>query len=417
MTRLRRRILFLTCHLPYPLYSGGRLREYELLKRLSATYDVWLCVVSKTFDEDVANAAALERWCAQVTIFPAEEAPAADVTEAPPPYQVTRHASAAMTAHLADLEESIAPDVVHVEGFYLMQHLPSSLRTPVLLVEQNVEYLLWRQKAETAPARDRERALREYLLTLEAETEAWRAASMCATVTAEDRAAMLSAEAGLQVRVVPDGADHLASAAAGSSTPPQSRTIAFIANFAYEPNVDAALYLLERIFPRIRARVSGAQLLLVGNEPPWEVRELADATPGVTVTGRVRDVEPYVAAATVIVCPLRIGGGVKVKVLEALSQGKAIVTTSVGAQGLGPHARRAMEIHDRPLAFVDAVVWLLRRPRRRAALENAARRFAATLPTWDAATTELARCYEELAGRREASEELPRRRENVETPG
>ncbi len=393
----RTRILFLTCHLPYPPYSGGRLREFELLKRLAARFDVHLCAVSKTFPEDVANADALRRWCSEVTLFTADATDGVTGQD-PRPFQVRRHASGEMIGYLRDLEDTIRPDVIHVEGFYLMQHLPQPLRAPVLLVEQNVEYLLWRQRAETAVGRDdRDHVLREYLLTLESETEAWRSASLCAAVTNEDRDAMLAAEPGLDVRVVPDGADHLYRRdLAQRERPPQRNVVAFIANFAYAPNIDGALHLLHRIFPRVRARVPGTQLLLVGNAPPAEVVEAARVTPGVVVTGRVPDVEPYLAAATLIVCPLRIGGGVKVKVLEALSRGKAIVTTSVGAQGLGPRAAEAMEIHDRPSAFVDAVVRLLRRPRRRGALESAAREFARELPTWDTAARELEACYDEL---------------------
>lgn len=304
-----------------------------------------------------------------------------------------------MTRYLERAIEEFRPEVIHAEGFYLMQHLPERRQVPVLLVEQNVEYLLWRQKAEASTRRDdRDQRLREYLLTLESETRAWLAASMVATVTHEDRDAILAAEPSIDVRVVPDGADHLRLP--DPAPRPEDRmhnVIAFVANFGYEPNVDAALYLLRKIFPRVRTRVPGAQLLLVGNEPPAEVVDLADATLGVTVTGRVAEVEPYIESATVIACPLRIGGGIKVKVLEALARGKAIVTTTVGAQGLGPHADKAMEIHDRPLAFSDALVQLLRRPRLRASLERRAAEFAKTLPTWDAAADELAACYEELA--------------------
>lgn len=362
-------------------------------------FDVHLCAVSKTFDEDVANASALDPWCGDVRLFAADPVAADLAVESPLPFQERRHASAAMTRHVAERIETLRPDVVHVEGFYLMQHLPAELEVPVLLVEQNVEYMLWRQKAEAATRREeRDRRLREYLLTLESETRAWLAASMCATVTDEDRDAILAAEPAIDVRVVPDGADHLRLPEPSPGRDDRmNNVIAFVANFGYEPNVDAALYLLRKIFPRVRTRVPGAQLLLVGNEPPAEVIELAQTTRGVTVTGRVAEVEPYIESATVIACPLRVGGGIKVKVLEALSRGKAIVTTSVGAQGLGPHAHRAMEIHDRPLPFSDALVQLLRWPRLRGALERRAAQFAATLPTWDVAAEELAACYDELS--------------------
>ncbi len=391
-----RRILFLTCHLPYPPFSGGRLREFHLLKRLAPHLDIHLSAVSKTFDEDVENLDRLGPYCSDIELLPVDPLEPRTAPEPPAAFQVRRHAAAAMRRHIASELERFRPDVVHVEGFYLMQHLPRPLEVPVLLVEQNVEYLLWRQRAEAAVGRDeREAILREYLLTLEAETEAWRAAAMCASVTEEDREAILAAEPGLDVRVLPDGGDHLRVLPRRS--PPLQNTVAFVANFAYEPNVDGALYLLQRIWPRIRARIPAAQLLLVGNAPPAAVTDAAAASGGVTVTGRVIEIEPYLTSATVIVCPLRVGGGVKVKVLEALSRGKAIVTTSVGAQGLGPGAGAAVEIHDRPVAFADAVIRLLRRPARRSVLEQRAAEFARGLPTWDEAAERLRDCYEELA--------------------
>jgi glycosyltransferase involved in cell wall biosynthesis len=117
----------------------------------------------------------------------------------------------------------------------------------------------------------------------------------------------------------------------------------------------------------------------------------------VVVTGRVPSVEPYFERAQVIVCPLREGGGVKVKVLEALARGKAVVTTSVGVQGLGPAADDALRVEDRPRRFARAVAEILRDETERRRLEQAAKALAATLPTWDDAVDGLIGCYQELA--------------------
>jgi polysaccharide biosynthesis protein PslH len=147
----------------------------------------------------------------------------------------------------------------------------------------------------------------------------------------------------------------------------------FVANFAYGPNVDGALWLCRDVFPRVRAFVPGARLMLVGNHPPAEVRALAG--PGVTVTGRVTSVDPYLEAADLFLCPLREGGGIKAKLLEALSRGEPVVTTSVGSQGLGPEAERALRIEDRSRGFARAVSDLLGDPTER-------RRLAGPGETW-----------------------------------
>jgi glycosyltransferase involved in cell wall biosynthesis len=387
------------CHLPYPPYSGGRRREYELVRRVADAFDVTLCAVSKTYEEDVANAPALKEHCRDVWVFPAE--PSGDDPSAEPA-QVVRHRCREMTGHVSRSVAAGGYDVIHVEGFYLMQHVPEDCPVPVLLVEQNVEYVLWRQRAATAIGKhDREAAVAEYLRTLEAEMTAWARADLCAALTPDDAAIMKSASPGLDVRLVPDGVDHLLAAEGDASVGRRGHVVTFAANFGYQPNVDAALFLCHEIWPRVVRRFPAARLLLVGNAPPEEVRRL-DGRRNVVVTGRVVSIDPFLERAAVVVCPLRVGGGIKVKMLEAMSRGKAIVTTSVGAQGLTDFAGRGFVVEDQPAAFAHAIAQLLVDGEARRALEDGARAAAATLPTWDDAALSLSHCYRELAARRRA---------------
>jgi polysaccharide biosynthesis protein PslH len=167
-----------------------------------------------------------------------------------------------------------------------------------------------------------------------------------------------------------------------------------LANFAYQPNVDAALHMCHDILPAVRSQVPDVRLWLVGNEPPPEVRELGCAH--VEVTGRVADVAPYLDAADVVVCPLRIGGGIKVKAIEALRRGKAIVSTSIGMQGLPESARDAVITADDPDEFADAVAALLSDSRLNVRHQRRAARAATQLATWDEAAEALAGLYDEL---------------------
>jgi glycosyltransferase involved in cell wall biosynthesis len=295
-------------------------------------------------------------------------------------------------------------DLVHVEGFYLMHHVPAGSGVPILLVEQNVEYTIWHQRMRLARGRGQHRRnLAEYAVTLQAEIEAWKRSSLCAAVTEEDRATMRAAVPDLDVRLIPDGADHVSTIGEASGGPGSAPAktdepvVAFVANFGYLPNVDAALYLTERIMPRVAAKVPSVKLFLVGNAPPPEIR--AFESDRVTVTGRVPAVEPYLDAADVVVCPLREGGGVKVKVLEALTRGKAVVTTSVGAQGLSSRATDALVVQDTARSFARAVTALLTDESQRRSLEKAAAAFAETLPTWNEAAAALAGCYQNLIAR------------------
>jgi glycosyltransferase involved in cell wall biosynthesis len=392
ISRVTLEALFLTCHLPYPPVSGGRLREFELLRRISPAVDVHLCAVSKTYEADLAAASGLDDICASVTVLPAASA------NGSPPAQVLRHRCPDAARHVGSLLRNGEIDVVHVEGFYLMQHVPALTPAPVVLVEQNVEYSLWAQRLALAATPEERRTMRvELAATREHELLAWRRATICAAVTADDRAEMVAALPDLDVRVVPDGPDHLPPAGHGSST---GATIVFVGNFAYQPNEDAARWLCTEIFPRIRARVPGARVRLVGVCPPPDV--LALSGDGVEVTGHVPSVEPHLDEAAVVVAPLRVGGGVKVKVLEALSRGKAVVSTSVGIQGL---PQSPAVVADEPAAFATAVAELLADPAAREQREQAALRYARSLPTWDDAARALLGCYR--AARRAASGRQP----------
>jgi glycosyltransferase involved in cell wall biosynthesis len=390
-TAARPTVLFLGCHLPFPPLSGGRRRELELIERLSPHFDVHLMVVSKTFEQDCANRHELERFCKRVEVFAAELLPA-DVAAADEPPAVLRHRCPQLSERVAEVLDGDGADLVHVEGYYLMQHVPDDVRVPVLLVEQNIEYDLERQRAAAAGAA-------HDLRTHRAEVAAWRRADSLGVLTSEDREMLLGTLPAARVRLVPDGADHVAPRTDGSAPVqrPDEPLIVFLANFGYAPNVDATAYLCDSILPRLRDEVPDVNLWLVGTDPPEEVQ--AHAGERVRVTGRVPDVVPYIDAADVMVCPLRIGGGVKVKAIEALRRGKCVVSSSVGAQGLPPEVRGALSIANEPEAFAGAVARLLREPALREVVERRSARAARKLPTWDAAGHALLRAYGELLER------------------
>jgi polysaccharide biosynthesis protein PslH len=391
--------LFLTCHLPFPPLSGGRRREYELITRLSQRFEIDICAVTETLEADREHVRAAGEHCRHVSLHAAECS--ASGTGAP---QVERHASASARSALQHLAQRTADyDLVHVEGFYLMQHIPPRCRVPVLLVEQNIEHLLWRQRALVAEdersCRELDRRAEE---TYHAERVAWLRASRCATVTEEDRRTLLADMPFADVSVVPDGFDHdcTLQPAPEPPTPPRpapgrGRRVVMVANYAYQPNVDAAVYLLTQIYPRVLASEPECELELVGAEPPRELTELAGRVGKARVTGRVPAIHPHLESASVVVCPLRIGGGVKVKMLEAIARGCAIVTTSIGAQGL-PTPQDGVRIEDTPEGFADAVCELLASATARERLRARAIRLAASLPTWDQAAERLAECYSTL---------------------
>jgi glycosyltransferase involved in cell wall biosynthesis len=397
------RILFLTAHLPYPPFSGGRRREFELISRLSRRVEIDLCSVTKTWDTDKRHVDVMRRYCSSVNLFKA------DLTN----LEEYESYSSQMRKHLSYEAKSYIHrvlandvDVVHVEGYYLMHLLPIKTLQPVLLVEHNIEYLLNLQRMMVAPSlEERSRLWQEYVFTFKWEQIFWKRATSCVTLTPEDKDTMKKLVYNIPIKMIPDGADHLSKK--NSSEPSRfelekmdkfgkNHSILLVGNFAYEPNIDAALYFSNHIFPLILQHIPNAKLFVVGNEPPPSVLSL-NLNKQTEVTGLVESLIPFYSVADVVVCPLRIGGGIKVKILEAISAGKAIVSTSVGAQGLDLSTYKAVKIANGVIPFANSVIRLLQYPEERVKLEREALAYAKALPTWDQASAGFARCYEEMA--------------------
>ena len=278
-----------------------------------------------------------------------------------------RHLSEEASSYISSTLENSYFDIVHVEGYYLMQLLPPKLEAPVLLVEHNIEYSLSLQRLILSKSpQDRSRYWREYVYTLKWERIFWKRATLCVTLTTEDESNMRQLEPHINITTIPNGIDYrkIINEAASSDICKNSivgakcPSILFVGNFLYEPNIDAALYFSQLIFPLILKDVPNAKLLLVGNAPPPEVCSLR-LNKQIKVSGYVDSLTHFYNAADVVICPLRIGGGVKVKVLEALNAGKAIVSTSIGAQGLDLSTYQAVTVADEVADFAEKVVRFL----------------------------------------------------------
>ena len=159
-------------------------------------------------------------------------------------------------------------------------------------------------------------------------------------------------------------------------------TIIFTGTMNYYPNIDAVLFFARECWPQIRAQVPGVTWQIVGKDPPPEIRDVANSSLGITVTGTVPDVRPYLAAATVAIAPIRIGSGTRLKILEALAMRKAVVSTSLGCEGLSVIAGKHVRVADSAQAFAGAVVDLLRDAQRSMALGNAGRELVEATYSW-----------------------------------
>jgi len=209
--------------------------------------------------------------------------------------------------------------------------------------------------------------------------------------TERDRVAVAGLAPGTLVTRIPLGTSIPAEPLdpAGGEPP----TLLFVGNYVHPPNVDAAVRLATVIFPAVQEYCPGAQLTLVGPHPPASVRRLANT--GIVVTGQVPDVTPYLDRAAVVVVPLRMGGGMRIKVLEALAAGKAVVASPLAAEGLAIRNGEELLVASTEHEFVEAIVRLLGAASERVALATRARSWALSNLGWDTAV----RAYETLYDR------------------
>src|SRR5439155_9300616 len=174
-------------------------------------------------------------------------------------------------------------------------------------------------------------------------------------------------------------------------------SLLFVGNFGHPPNADAAVRLISAIFPRVQARFPELVLHIVGEQPAPRVRQMANAN--VIVTGRVPDVTPYLDRAALVVVPLRLGGGMRVKVLEALAAGKAVVASPLAIEGLNLVDGEQLILAESDPQFHDAIVQLLTDPEKRASLAARARTWACANLGWEKSIVAYEALYERLIQR------------------
>ncbi|MGB9593103.1 MAG: glycosyltransferase, partial [Anaerolineae bacterium] len=387
----RPRVLFLTSELPYPPHQGMAIRAYNLIAGLRERFRVDLYSLSSSPDA-AQHTAALRQVCERVEVLPAPTRTRAQrlralLTTRLPDMALRAHSPAFQQAVLRALAEGDYA-ILHVESIemapYALAALEAGLprRPRIVFDDLNAEYLLQKRAFETDLRHPRRwigaaysfvqwRRLARY------ERRMCRLADCVVAVSEWDRDALARLASGADIRVVPNGIDagHYLNYSPGGEDPTAGTPgpkLVFTGKMDFRPNVDAACWFADAILPRIRANVPDAHLYIVGQRPSPAVQALG-GRPGITVTGFVPDVRPYIAAADVYVVPMRMGGGTRLKVLEAMTLGKAIVSTSLGCEGYGLTPGRELVVADDAERFADETVALLRDRARRAQLGALAR--------------------------------------------
>ncbi|HMY76818.1 MAG TPA: glycosyltransferase, partial [Blastocatellia bacterium] len=313
----------------------------------------------------------------------------------PLPLTLARYQSKGMRRAIAEACRQQDYDLIVCDFLTPSVNLGANLSCPTLLFQHNVEAMIWQRHTEQQANPAKQRYLREQWRKMRRyEQQACRRFDAVVAVSREDADYFRRHYGVTNVHDVPTGVDVDYFQPRAVSVVPNS--LVFVGSMDWLPNEDAMVYFAEQILPRVAAELRDFTLKIVGRDPTPRVRELARRYPNITVTGRVGDVRPHLAAAAACIVPLRIGGGTRLKIYEAMAMGKAVVSTSIGAEGLPVRDGAELLLADTPEAFARAVVRLLRNDALRQQIGQNARAAVCERFGWEAATTAFTRVCERV---------------------
>ena len=392
------KILWLNAGLLLPLDKGGKLRTWHLMRHLAARHDITYLSFADSSETD-ADREGMQQVCARLETIPRDDPAkgtagfyldAARYLVNPLPYAAAKYRSSAYAARVRALLDAREFDAVVCDFLPPATNLATSLPLPSVLFTHNVEAEIWRRHAEAAANPVLRTLLRQQwrrMLRFERDTlSRFDVVLAVSQADADTFERLYPGALQAPVQVVKTGVDT----AYFAPMPGEARGahLVFTGSMDWLPNEDGMLYFVRDVLPRIRASEPDVTLSIIGRAPTPAVRRLADQA-GIEVTGRVDDVRPHVAAGDVYIVPLRIGGGTRLKIFEAMSMGKAVVSTTIGAEGLPVAHGKNIVLADGAAEFADAVVRLIRDRATRQRLEAAARGLVVDHYDWSAVASDF----------------------------
>jgi len=399
------KILFLSQPFLYPLDTGGRIRTAKLLEQLSKVFDITLV---SNFDPS-QDSVFVDRMTALCKHYhPVPRTPVRKYSLwfylrllarvfSRYPVAVVNDYSKAIEMTVLNLLKKESHDLVVCDFLQPSLNLVKVKDVPTILFQHNVESVIVKRHYETTRNPFAKLFWWDQWHKMERfERKACRWFTAIVAVSELDKTLLEERFGAQNVRAIPTGIDTSYFMPRHDRVEPHS--LIFTGSMDWLPNEDAIRFFVREILPLIKEQVRDVKLTVVGRHPSRSLLAETQRNPEVTLTGRVDDVRPYIARHAVYVIPLRIGGGTRIKVYEAMAMGKAVVSTRVGVEGLPVQNGENIALADEPREFADAVVRLLRRPEERERLGSKARSFVAGNFSWEKAAKVFSEICLDTAG-------------------
>lgn len=387
--------LWLTYDLPYPPHSGGSLRAYHLLKGMSQNHQIDLFSFIRREDQ-LQHLPELKKYCRRIETFkrPYVWSPRNILLSgfSTLPFASVGYYFQGAKKIIKEMLEDEKYELVHFLTFYPAVYLPfvKSLGYKTLMGNDNIEHRLYQRYA------DQQKFLPlRWLLAVDIfkikkfEEKLWKLADVNVALSEGDAKAV-SKVTGKKCPVVQNAVDTV-SFSEISKEPHEDLVCLFVGDFTYRPNQDAVRWLIETILPTINNQQSTSNLLLVGRNPTDYIKNLASED--ITVDDGVEDIRDAYAKADIFVVPLRVGGGTRLKILEAMAAGLPIVSTTVGAEGLDVTDGENILLADEPQEFAEQIATLLNNPALRDKIGNAGRLLVRQKYDWKQSVSKLNQVY------------------------
>lgn len=385
-----------------PPDTGGKIRSYNILRELARRHSVTFFSFYAAHDHDLHPDLKniFDRVVCVPLRLPAPKSPAELLDYgirllSPQPYNITKYCRPEVRHQLRALLKQETYDVILCDFMVAAGVVPWDSPTPKVLFTHNVEAIIWRRHYQVA-ANPLWKAISwlEWRRMEAAERRYLRLADRVLTVSETDRDAFAPFVEPSKLTVIPTGVD--VEYFRPMPVEETSNSLVFTGSMDWLPNEDAILYFVDAILPLIKQECPEVSLKVVGRSPSRKLQALAQQEKSVSLTGWVEDIRTFVARGSICIVPLRIGGGTRLKIFEAMAMSKAVVSTSLGAEGLPVQAGENILLADTPNDFARSVVALLRDPEERKRLGASARTLVQENYSWPRVAESFARTLQEV---------------------
>ncbi|MFA5974735.1 MAG: glycosyltransferase family 4 protein [Elusimicrobiota bacterium] len=392
------KILFIAHSFPYPLHEGVRLHVYHLLKHLSAHHEIhFICFTESAQEKEYLP--RITPFCRSVDVVEHKVPKQAwkrlfNMLFQPDPYAVYQFQSARMHQTIERAARQFQPDIVHIDFVSMAQYAPRLKEWPKIFFPHDAMSMLFERNISA----ERNGLFRMYMVSQTRKMKAYESKILpwfekTVVVSPVDRDVLQGRSPGAAIEWNPNGVDT--DYFQPQPVPVKSNVVLFRGIMSFLPNYDAAMFFAKEVLPLIWAQRPDTEFRIVGDAAPKELRALTGSEPRIRLTGFVPDLREPMAEAAVIVSSMRIGSGIKNKILESLAMEKAVVATPMSLAGIDSRDGEHLLTADTPEQFARQTLRLLKDPSLRETLGKKGREFVLQNHSWSAHTETFVRYYRE----------------------